>query len=129
MIDDLTCFKAYDIRGRIGVNLNAEICYRIGRAFGEALGLKRVVLGYDARETSPALANSVCQGLMDEGIEVLDIGLSGTEEMYWATSQFNACGGVEVTASHNPIEYNGLKLVKSESRPLHPIDDLKEIKD
>ena len=129
MIDDLTCFKTYDIRGRIGVNFDAEICYRIGRAFGVALGLKRVVLGHDARETSPSLANSVCQGLMDEGIEVLAIGLSGTEEMYWATSQFNACGGVEVTASHNPIEYNGLKLVKSESRPLDPIDDLKIIKD
>ena len=129
MVGDLTCFKTYDIRGRIGVNLDSEICYRIGRAFGVTLGLKRVVLGYDARETSPALADSVCRGLMDEGIEVLALGLSGTEEMYWATSQFNACGGVEVTASHNPIEYNGLKLVKSKSRPLDPIDDLRKIKD
>ena len=66
---------------------------------------------------------------MDEGVEVLTIGLCGTEEMYWATSQFEACGGIEVTASHNPIEYNGLKLVKSKSRPLDPKNDLKAIKD
>ena len=128
MIDDLTCFKTYDIRGRIGVNLDAKICYRIGRAFALTLGLKRVVLGYDARETSPTLADSIAQGLMDEGVEVLAIGLSGTEEMYWATSQFKACGGIEVTASHNPIEYNGLKLVKSESRPLDLLNDLPKIK-
>jgi len=128
MTDDLTCFKAYDIRGRLGVNIDPEICYRIGRAFAVILDLKRVVVGYDARQSSPELAISISQGLMNEGVEVLDIGLSGTEEMYWATSQFKACGGIEVTASHNPIDYNGLKLVKSGSRPLDSLNEFLRIK-
>jgi phosphomannomutase len=83
-----------------------------------------VVVGWDARGTSPKLAQSLIQGVMDEGATVLDIGLAGTEEMYWATSYFQADGGIEVTASHNPINYNGLKMVKAGSKPLDPATEL-----
>ena len=124
----LTCFKAYDVRGELGVNFDAEICYRIGRAFACTLGAKTVVVGRDARATSPELADSLCEGMIAQGVTVLDIGLAGTEEMYWATSFFEADGGIEVTASHNPINYNGLKMVKSGSRPLDPETDLLAVK-
>ena len=115
---DLTCFKAYDVRGELGVNIDAEICYRIGRSSAQTLNAKSIVVGRDARETSPESADAVSRGIMDAGADVLDIGLSGTEEMYWATSEFAACGGIEVTASHNPINYNGLKMVQAGSKPL-----------
>lgn len=128
MTQELTCFKAYDVRGELGVNFDAPITYRIGRAMARSLAAKTVVVGRDARATSPELATSLAQGLMDEGAEVLDIGLAGTEEMYWATTAFNADGGVEVTASHNPITYNGLKMVKGGSRPLDPATELADIK-
>ena len=128
MSKSLSCFKAYDVRGELGVNFDAEICHRIGRAFACTLGTQTVVVGRDARATSLDLANSLCEGLIAEGSVVLDIGLAGTEEMYWATSFFEADGGIEVTASHNPISYNGLKMVKSGSRPLDPATDLLEVK-
>ncbi len=121
MNDTLSCFKAYDVRGELGVNFDGDICYRIGRAFAQSLQAKRVVVGRDARKSSPELAQRLAQGLMDQGVEVLGIGLSGTEEMYWATTEFDACGGIEVTASHNSINYNGLKMVKSQSQPLDPV--------
>lgn len=114
----LTCFKAYDIRGRLGEELDEAIAGRIGRAFAEALGARRVVLGRDCRASSVALAEAVAQGLVEAGAEVLDLGLCGTEEMYWATSAFGADGGIEVTASHNPIDYNGMKMVGAGSAPL-----------
>ena len=128
MSKSLSCFKAYDVRGELGVNFDAEICHRIGRAFACTLGTQTVVVGRDARATSLDLANSLCEGLIAEGSVVLDIGLAGTEEMYWATSFFEADGGIEVTASHNPISYNGLKMVKSGSRPLDPATDLLAVK-
>ena len=128
MNDTLSCFKAYDVRGELGVNFDGDICYRIGRAFAQSLQAKRVVVGRDARKSSPELAQRLAQGLMDQGVEVLGIGLCGTEEMYWATTEFDACGGIEVTASHNPINYNGLKMVKSQSRPLDPATELLDIK-
>ena len=128
MMNQLTCFKAYDVRGELEINFDAEICYRIGRAFAQMLGAKSVVVGRDARATSPGLANSLSQGLIDEGVMVLDIGLAGTEEMYWATSSFEADAGVEVTASHNPMNYNGLKLVKAGSQPLDPESELSAVK-
>ncbi len=125
---DLTCFKAYDVRGELGVDIDAEICYRIGRSFAQTLNAKSVIVGRDARETSPQLADAVARGIMDAGSDVLDIGLSGTEEMYWATTQFSACGGIEVTASHNPINYNGLKMVKAGSKPLDPASELPDVR-
>lgn len=125
---ELTCFKAYDVRGELGVNIDAEICYRIGRSFAQTLNAKSVVVGRDARETSPDLADAVARGIMDAGTNVLDIGLAGTEEMYWATTEFSACGGIEVTASHNPINYNGLKMVKAGSKPLDPGAELPAVR-
>ena len=128
MMTSLTCFKAYDIRGELGSNLDTEICYRIGRATAVVLKLKSVVIGYDVRESSLDLSKSTSQGFMDEGVDILNIGMAGTEEMYSATYQFKACAGVEITASHNPINYNGMKIVKSSARPLHPLTEFKKIK-
>jgi phosphomannomutase len=127
-VSDLTCFKAYDIRGEIGVNIDEGIAYRIGRAVAQHFCAKSIVIGFDARETSPAFAAAASQGARDAGADVLDIGMAGTEEMYWAVTEFSACAGIEVTASHNPINYNGMKIVKSASRPLDDADDFQVIK-
>lgn len=112
----LTCFKAYDIRGRLGDELNVDIVYRIGRAFGQFLKPKTIVVGGDVRLTSKELKSAVTNGLLDSGVNVIDLGETGTEEVYFATSFLNADGGIEVTASHNPMDYNGLKLVREGSR-------------
>ena len=127
-MSELTCFKAYDIRGEIGVNIDEGIAYRIGRAVAQHFGAKSVVIGFDARETSPAFAAAAARGAMDAGADVLDIGMAGTEEMYWAVTEFGACAGIEVTASHNPINYNGMKIVKSASQPLDDAADFQVIK-
>jgi phosphomannomutase len=123
-----SCFKAYDIRGRLGAELNAQIAQRIGRAFAEGLGARRVVLGRDCRASSQELALAVAEGLMQAGVEVLDLGLCGTEEMYFATTALEADGGIEVTASHNPMDYNGMKLVRRGSAPLDAASGLAAIK-
>ncbi|MDB4210944.1 phosphomannomutase [Ascidiaceihabitans sp.] len=125
---DLTCFKAYDIRGEIDVNIDEDMAYRIGRATAQHLKAKTVVIGFDARETSPAFAAAAARGVMDAGSDVLTIGMAGTEEMYWAVTEFGACAGIEVTASHNPINYNGMKIVKSGSRPLDDVEDFQQVK-
>lgn len=124
----MTCFKAYDIRGKLGEDLDEGIARVIGRAFAEALGARRVVLGRDIRASSESLAAAVAEGLVAQGVEVLDLGLSGTEEMYFATSHFAADGGICVTASHNPMDYNGMKMVKAGSAPLDPATDLPRVK-
>ena len=116
--ENLTCFKAYDIRGKLGNELNEDIAYRIGRATAQSIQAKNIVVGFDARQTSPLLSNALSKGICDAGADVLKIGLAGTEEMYSAVSEFNADAGVEVTASHNPINYNGMKIVKYGSEPL-----------
>lgn len=125
----LSCFTAYDIRGELGRTIDPNICMRIGRAFAVIMQAKRVVVGRDIRRSSPELLNAVVFGLMAEGVEVIDIGLAGTEEMYFATSFYNADGGIEVTASHNPINYNGMKLVGPGSRPLDTVSELHRIRD
>ncbi|MFN3954295.1 MAG: phosphomannomutase [Pararhodobacter sp.] len=114
----LSCFKTYDIRGRLGTDLDAGIARRIGHGFARALSARRVVLGRDCRASSEELARALALALQAEGCEVLDLGLSGTEEMYFATSHFGADGGICVTASHNPIDYNGMKMVRAGSAPL-----------
>lgn len=124
----LTCFKAYDIRGRLGEELNEGIARRIARAYAEVLGAERVVVGHDPRASSQALVEAVKAGLVDAGVEVLDLGLCGTEEMYHATAYFEADGGIEVTASHNPMDYNGMKMVMAGSAPLNPATDMAQIK-
>ncbi len=125
---NLTCFKAYDIRGIINLDIDEQISYRIGRAVAQHLKAKNVIVGYDARETSPVYARFVSEGVKDFGANVIDIGMTGTEEMYWAVTEFGACAGIEVTASHNPINYNGMKIVKKESQPLDYRSDFSEIK-
>ena len=107
-MSELTCFKAYDIRGQLGTELDEDIAYRIGRAYGEFLQPKTVVLGGDIRLTSEALKGALSEGIRDAGADVIDIGMVGTEEVYFATSYLEADGGIEVTASHNPIDYNGM---------------------
>lgn len=123
----LSCFKAYDIRGELGTELNDDIAYRIGRAYGEFLKPKTVVVGGDVRLTSPTLKAALANGLLDAGADVIDIGMVGTEEIYFATSNLHVDGGIEVTASHNPINYNGMKLVKAESKPISGDTGLREI--
>ena len=117
---NLKCFKAYDVRGKLGEELNEDIAYRIGRVTAQSQNAKSVVVGFDARATSHDLACAVANGICDAGADVLDIGLAGTEEVYASVSEFGACGGIEVTASHNPIDYNGMKIV---GRGSHPLSD------
>lgn len=124
----LTCFKAYDIRGRLGLDLDEGIAHRIGRGFARALDARRVVVGRDCRASSDALAEAVIAALIAEGAEVLDLGLCGTEEMYHATTHFAADGGIEVTASHNPMDYNGMKMVRAGSAPLDAATGLARIR-
>ncbi len=124
----LTCFKAYDIRGQLGTELTEEIAYRIGRAYAEFIKPTNVVLGGDIRLSSEGLKNALSEGIRDAGSDVIDIGMVGTEQVYFATSFLNADGGIEVTASHNPIDYNGMKLVRTNSRPVSSDTGLLEIK-
>ena len=132
MSNILSCFKAYDIRGRLGEELNEDIAYRIGRAYGEFVKPKAVVVGGDVRLSSESLKLALARGLQDAGTDVLDIGLAGTEEIYFATFHLGIDGGIEVTASHNPMDYNGMKLVREGAKPisgdtgLHDIQRLAE---
>ena len=112
------CFKAYDIRGQVPAQLNEDIAYRIGRALVAELQGKTFVVGQDMRLESPPLAAALMRGITEAGANVIDIGLCGTEEVYFATSHYKVDGGVMITASHNPKGYNGMKLVKAESRPI-----------
>lgn len=114
----ITCFKAYDVRGRVPDELNEEIAYRIGRAFTEFLGAKKVVIGHDIRLTSESMSAAVANGIRDAGADVYDIGLCGTEEIYFATFDQDFDGGIAVTASHNPKDYNGMKFVREGSKPI-----------
>ena len=124
----IDCFKAYDVRGQIPTQLNDDVAYRIGNATAEFLGAKRVVVGRDMRLSSAELADSVAIGLVEAGVEVLDIGLCGTEMVYFATGHLGADGGIMVTASHNPADYNGLKLVREEARPISADTGLADIR-
>jgi len=125
---DLTCFKAYDIRGRLGTELNEEVAYRIGRAYAQYLGARRLVVGGDVRPTSEALKQALARGMMDAGADVIDIGMTGTEEVYFAAFHLDVDGGIEVTASHNPLDYNGMKLVGRGSRPISGDSGLHDIR-
>lgn len=134
----ISSFKAYDIRGELGVSLNEDIAYRIGRAFAQILFARynkadlkdlqsAIVIGSDIRNSSETLKQATIKGIIDAGVDVIDLGMAGTEEVYFATSHYQAMGGIEVTASHNPINYNGLKLVKEHSKPISADDGLDEI--
>ncbi|MGL6259291.1 phosphomannomutase [Vibrio sp. WXL210] len=125
---NINAFKAYDIRGRLPEELNEELAYRIGRAYAHFLQPKRVAVGYDIRLSSPALAKATIAGLNDAGVEVLNLRLVGTEEVYFATDHLELDGGIMVTASHNPKDYNGMKLVRDGAKPISGDSGLNEIK-
>jgi phosphomannomutase len=125
---ELTCFKAYDVRGRVPDQLNTDIAYRIGRAYAEVIQPASVVVGHDIRLTSKEICEALVEGLRDAGVDVLDIGQCGTEEIYFATSDQGVDGGIVVTASHNPSDYNGMKFVREESKPISSDSGLLEIK-
>jgi phosphomannomutase len=127
-MSELTCFKAYDIRGQLGTELDEGVAYRIGRAYAEFLKPKNVVLGGDIRLTSESLKLALSNGIRDAGSDVIDIGMVGTEQVYFATSHLQAGGGIEVTASHNPIDYNGMKPIRENSKPISSDTGLLEIK-
>ncbi len=114
----LNCFKAYDIRGRVPDELNPDVAYGIGRAYAAHLNPRKVIVGHDVRLSSRELADALITGLTEGGADVLDIGLCGTEEVYFATAHVAADGGIMVTASHNPMDYNGMKLVREGARPV-----------
>ncbi|MTI64696.1 phosphomannomutase CpsG [Methylophaga sp.] len=128
----LTCFKAYDIRGQLGEELNRDVAYRIGYAYAKHLNAKNVAVGGDIRHSSETLKKALAQGLMDAGADVIDIGMVGTEELYFAAFHLDVDGAIEVTASHNPMDYNGMKLVTRGAKPisgdsgLHAIQELAE---
>jgi phosphomannomutase len=126
---NLTAFKAYDIRGRIPDELNEEISYAIGRAYAELYKPARVAVGRDVRLTSASFCAALTRGLCDGGADVLDIGLCGTEEIYFAAFHEEVDGGVVVTASHNPLDYNGMKLVRQGARPISGDSGLNDIRD
>ena len=125
----LTCFKAYDVRGQLGKELNEEVAYRIGRAFAQHLNAKRVVVGGDVRLTSESLKQALAKGLMESGADVIDIGMAGTEEIYFAAFHLDVDGGIEVTASHNPMDYNGMKFVGRGAQPISGDTGLHAIKE
>src|ERR1700691_4752999 len=114
----LRCFKAYDVRGRIPEELNDSLAYQIGQAYAAFVGPKTVAVGRDIRESSVQLRDALTRGLTDSGVDVADIGLCGTEGVYFATFSERLDGGIMVTASHNPPDYNGMKFVREQSRPI-----------
>ena len=126
-MNKLTCFKAYDIRGKLGTELDNDIAYKIGRAYGQIYQPKKVVVGCDVRLTSEELKQATIRGLNDAGVNVLDLGLTGTEEVYFGAFHLDVQGGIEITASHNPMDYNGMKLVRENARPISADTGLKEI--
>ncbi len=124
----IECFKAYDLRGRIPDQLNADIAYRVANAAAEFLCARTMVIGRDMRLSSEEFADAVSRGLMDAGVKVLDIGLCGTEMVYFATGHLGADGGIMITASHNPADYNGMKFVGKEARPISQDTGLQDIR-
>lgn len=129
MTTRLPAFKAYDIRGRVPDELNPDIAYRLGIAYAERFAPKKIALGRDVRHSSLPLLKALAHGFNARGVEVLDIGLCGTEEIYWAAQQPGVDGGIEVTASHNPMDYNGMKLVRGGSIPISGDTGLREIEE
>ena len=124
----IDCFKAYDVRGRIPDQLNTDVAYRIGNASAQFLNARKMVLGRDIRLSSAELSEAVANGIRDAGVEVQDIQLGGTEMVYFATDYLNADGGIMVTASHNPADYNGLKIVRENARPVSADSGLQDIR-
>ena len=127
-MSSITCFKAYDLRGRIPNELNDEVAYRVARGYARFLAPKRIVVGRDIRLSSASLTDAVCRGLTDSGVDVYDIGVCGTEGVYFATFDGGYDGGIMITASHNPPDYNGMKFVREQSKPISGDNGLVEIR-
>lgn len=127
MGERLACFKAYDVRGKVPSELNPDIAYRIGRAFADETQASTVCVGHDIRLSGPELSEALSKGLTDGGVDVVDLGLVGTEMVYFATGHYKFDGGIMITASHNPPEYNGMKMVRAESRPISSDTGLRAI--
>ena len=123
----ISCFKAYDLRGRIPDDLNDEVAYRVGRGYAQFLSPRRIVVGRDIRLSSAGLTDALCRGLAESGTDIDDIGVCGTEGVYFATFDGGYDGGIMVTASHNPSDYNGMKFVRQQSRPISGDNGLKDI--
>ncbi len=117
-MEKLNCFKAYDIRGKVPSELNNDLAYKIGRTYAKHINAKKVVVGYDVRKSSYEICEALIKGLTDAGSDVVNIGLCGTEMIYFSTPYLDADGGIMITASHNPPEYNGMKFVKRDSVPV-----------
>jgi phosphomannomutase len=128
MSKKITCFKAYDARGKVPSELNTDIAYRVGRAYAQFIKPKQVAIGRDARLTSDALFEALSNGLLDSGVDVLDLGLCGTEAVYFAAFHLQLDGGIMITASHNPVDYNGFKFVQHAARPISADSGLVEIR-
>ncbi len=126
-MEKISCFKAYDIRGKVPGELNPELAYKVGRTYVTYLGCKKVIIGHDVRKSSEDISDALANGLTDAGADVIDLGLCGTEMIYFSTPFLDADGGIMITASHNPPEYNGLKFVKKDSVPMGYESGLKEI--
>jgi phosphomannomutase len=122
-------FKAYDVRGRVPQELNTNIAYRIGAAYAEVVKPSKVVIGMDVRDSSESLSAALSEGLTDMGVDVFMIGLCGTEEVYFSTFFYKMDGGIMVTASHNPLGYNGMKFVREDSKPISGDTGLNDIRD
>ena len=123
----LACFKAYDIRGKVPEELNEDLAYYIGQAYSRHFSPKTMAIGHDIRLSGPSLSTALAQGFMDAGVDVIDIGLCGTEEIYYAAAHLPVDGGIIITASHNPAEYNGMKFVRKGAIPVSGDTGLKEI--
>ncbi len=126
-MERLNSFKAYDVRGKVPSELNADLAYKTGRAFAKLVNAKSMVIGHDIRKSSEEISEALTKGLNDAGADVIDIGLCGTEMVYFGTPFLNADGGIMITASHNPPEYNGMKFVKRESVPVGYSSGLNEV--
>ena len=126
-MEKINSFKAYDIRGKVPSELNPDLAYKVAVAFSNLIKAKLVVVGYDIRKSSAIISDAVKKGLTENGVDVIDIGLCGTEMIYYSTPHFEADGGIMITASHNPPEYNGMKFVKKDSVPVGYDSGLNEV--
>lgn len=123
----MSCFKAYDIRGRVPDELNEDLAFRIGQAYADLFSPKSIAIGYDIRLSSPSLASALTEGFLKAGVDVIDLGQCGTEEIYFAAFHLDVDGGIIVTASHNPVDYNGMKLVRKGAVPISSDSGLGDI--
>lgn len=126
---DPNIFGSYDIRGIYGQDLNEEVAYLIGRAAAQYLQVPAIAVGRDMRLSSPSLAQALIRGITEQGVDAIELGMTTTDELYFAVGKFQYQAGVMVTASHNPGKYNGMKFCRAEARPVSKESGLAEIRD